>query len=89
MPGKLYDGRDVTTPKNGVPKNSQAYCDGMYYRASDSAVNVPKQNNPHQAGSEAAAAWDAGWDDAHAQVGGDLTQDTAGPCGLAGMSVVT
>ena len=88
MAGKMYDGRDVTTARNGVPNNSKAYCEGMWYRAGDTALNRPKVNNPHQPGSEAATAWDAGWDVADAAGGGQLGKDEAGPCGGAGTAVL-
>jgi hypothetical protein len=80
MAGSLYDGRDVTRAKNGVKNNSKAYCEGITYRASDSAANAPKDDNPHQVGSEAAEAWDAGWDAADAAAGGQMGKGTSGPC---------
>lgn len=85
MAGKLYDGRDVTTPKNGVKKNTKAYCEGMSYRATGTAVQAPKVNNPHLAGSEAATAWDAGWDTADNNAGGTISKADAGPCGAGGV----
>ncbi len=88
MPGKLYDGRDVTTVKNGVPQNSKAYCEGALYRTQDTAANHPKTDNPHQSGSELATAWDAGWDLADTYAGSTIPGGgVEGPCALEGIAV--
>jgi len=55
MAGQKCDGRAVTAPKNAKIKNSKALCDGALARTLEVTPT-----NPHQAGSETAAAWDAG-----------------------------
>lgn len=89
MPGKLYDGRDVTTAKNGVPNNSRAFCDGALYRCGDTAANRPITDVTkfHQAGSEAATAWEAGWNLTDGYAGSVVPINVEGPCGLRGKAV--
>ena len=82
MPGQLCTG---TTIKNGTIRDSKAFCEGMAYRTTGSAVAAPKANNPHAAGSDAAIAWDNGWDIADA-AGGSTIGD-AFCCALRGASV--
>lgn len=87
MPGKQYDGRGLDEAKNGVTNNSKAYCEGMQYRTTGTAAAKPITDNPHQAGSEAETAWDAGWNAADAKAAGTLTRAEAGPCALGGVAV--
>lgn len=87
MAGQLCDGRLATDAKNGVIQNSKAYCEGMSYRASDTALNAPITDNPHESGSEAADAWDAGWTVADDAAGGAIDKDSAGCCAAAGLAV--
>jgi hypothetical protein len=41
--------------------SANAFSEGIYYRASDTAANVPISDNPHEVGSENHDAWDRGW----------------------------
>lgn len=76
MSGKLCTG--ATTNSSGTLKSSKAFCEGMAYRASDTVLSVPKTANPHAVGSDAATAWDLGWDFATASAGS--VPDTSGTC---------
>ena len=88
MAGKLYDGRnEVSDAKNGVPKNSQAYCDGIVYRSGGTALQRPKTDNPNQPGSEQATAWDAGWDLADFNAGSQIPKGSGGPCAVEGITI--
>ena len=59
MSGKLCTG--ATTNNAYLPKNSRAYCEGIDYRMSGTAIAKPITDNPHEADSEAADAWGLGW----------------------------
>lgn len=87
MPGKLYDGRDKSNAKNGVPQHAKGFCEGMAYRASGTETTRPKSNNPHQSGSELAAAWDNGWDTAESAKGSTLTREIAQNCSMGDVTV--
>jgi len=85
MAGEQFDGNTV---RNFKPNDSKAYCDGMAYRASGSALGKPITGNPEDGlGSDYEAAWDAGWAAADAQAAGTISIDEAGCCNLAGTSV--
>ncbi|GAG13506.1 unnamed protein product [marine sediment metagenome] len=85
MAGEQFDGSD---PRNFVPKNSQAFCDGMRHRAADTAANNPLTDNPEDGlGSDFESAWDAGWAAADDEAGGSISKDEAGCCNLAGTAV--
>ena len=79
MPGNLCDGH---TGRNGKVKDSKAYCEGMAYRQSGIGTDVPVTDNPHEAGSDAATAWDAGWNAADAYSDGVMPQDAMGCCSI-------
>lgn len=70
MAGKLCFGSDYNNAGAGHIRSSVAFCEGVAYRASGTALAAPKTDNPHVSGSEAADAWDAGWDAADADAGG-------------------
>lgn len=78
MPGKLCTG--ATTNSTGTLKSSKAFCEGMAYRASGTAIAKPKVDNPHVAGSDAATAWDLGWDFAEAGKSASVPLDTSATC---------
>lgn len=78
MAGKLCFGSEYNNAGAGQLKDSKAFCEGMAYRASDTAILAPKADNPHPAASEAALAWNLGWDFATANVG--TVPDTSGTC---------
>lgn len=79
MPGLLCTG---ATLKDANVKNSKAYCEGMAYRQSDTALNAPKEDNPHAAGSDASDAWDTGWGVADAAAGGNMSKADLGCCSV-------
>lgn len=67
MPGKLCFGETLNNA--GELRSSKAFCEGRDYRAQGTAIAFPKNSNPHEATSEAATAWDLGWDNAEAGAG--------------------
>jgi len=84
MSGKLCFG--ATAPQNnagaGRIRTSNAFCEGINYRASGTAVAKPAADNPHESGSDAWNAWDDGWDLANAATGGTLgAQGCCAPTG--------
>lgn len=72
--------------KTANSRESKAYCEGMAYRASDTAANAPITDNPHNAG-DMKDAWDAGWDVADAAAGGAIGKVEAGCCAMRGAAV--
>lgn len=75
--GNLCDG--VATNHQKQLKNSRAYCEGVDYRFEGTAAQRPITGNPEDGiGSEAEAAWDAGWTDAHGD--GLGANGTVEPC---------
>ena len=76
------------TIKSADSRLSKAYCEGMAYRASDTALNAPKTDNPFATTNESenSVAWDAGWDAADG-AGGTITGAIAGCCALRGATV--
>lgn len=79
MAGDLCDGH---ANRNGKVKDSKAFCEGMAYRQTDFGDVATKAANPHEAGSDAAAAWDAGWDAAEASAGGEMPVADMGCCNI-------
>jgi len=70
MAGEQFNG---TLIRNFKPKESAAFCEGMAYRLSGTAIGAPIVDNPYSdpdGGIE--AAWDAGWNSANADTGGAL-----------------
>lgn len=60
MAGKLCTG--AVTNNGFLPKESKAFCEGMFFRASGTASAKPITGNPEDGvGSQAETAWDAGW----------------------------
>lgn len=87
MPGKFCNGKPTEQP---FVKESQAYCEGMAYRAGGTAVQRPVTDDPY--GNDRpveSAAWIRGWSaaEAVAQGSGTITGADAGCCGLRGLSV--
>lgn len=78
MAGKKCNGVDSYSAVK--VQNSKAFCEGMAYRASDTALNAPVTDNPHEAGSEAATCWAAGWDVAALSAGGNISKADLGCC---------
>ena len=86
MAGEQFDG--AGTIRKFVPKNSQAFCDGMRHRSQGTAVGFPITDNPEDGvGSDFETAWDAGWNAAHAQAGGAINSDEAECCDLNGATI--
>jgi len=84
MSGKLCFG--ASAPQNnagsGRIRTSNAFCEGINYRASGTALEKPSDDNPHVADSDAWDAWDDGWDLANAAAGGVLgAQGCCAPTG--------
>ena len=86
MAGQLCAGSTQTT-KNADPVNSKAFCEGMAYRASDTALNAPVTDNPHEANSDASVSWIDGWDVAEAAAGGNIGKAEAACCAMEGVAV--
>ena len=78
MAGKLCFGSAYNNAGAGNLEQSKAFCEGMGYRAAGTALEKPKEDNPHAAGSESALAWALGWDFSEANVG--TVPDTSGTC---------
>lgn len=72
MAGKLCFGSTYNNAGAARIQDSKAFCEGAAYRATDTALNAPITDNPHESGSEAADAWDAGWTAADGAAGGEL-----------------
>ena len=73
MSGKMCFGSSYANAGAGHLRSSKAFCEGMAYRAEGTAAAQPKANNPHVSGSEAAVAWDLGWDFTDAAAGGEIS----------------
>jgi len=84
MAGQLCWGVAI---KSSDKRDTKAYCEGMAYRASDTALNAPITDNPHEAGSSAAVGWDAGWDIADGAAGSTISNLEAGCCAMRGAAV--
>ena len=78
MAGKLCYGSAYNNAGAGTLRSSKSFCEGINYRAGGTLLGRPKVDNPHLAGSDAALAWNLGWDFAEASSGGAL--DTRGTC---------
>jgi hypothetical protein len=83
----LCAGQKTDAPKNGVAKNSKAFCEGMAYRASATVLSVPVTDNPHSADSDAGIAWIAGWDVSDNAAGGLIGKSDIGCCAMGGIIV--
>lgn len=78
MSGKLCFGSNYANAGAGHLQSSKAFCEGMQYRADGTAALKPKASNPLPSSSEAAGAWDRGWDFADDEAGGTI--DTSATC---------
>jgi len=86
MAGKLCFGSTYNNAGSGHLRSSKSFCEGMGYRASGTAAAKPKTDNPHVTGSDAALAWNLGWDFATAASGGTI--DSTGTCCAVGGTVL-
>ena len=84
MAGKMCFGSTYNNAGAGHLRSSKAFCEGIEYRTGGTAVARPKADNPHQSGSDAADAWDTGWDIAQAAAGGSVTPSSAPCCAVGG-----
>jgi len=82
MSGKLCFGIPYNNAGAGHLRSSKAFCEALNYRASGTALQRPKADNPHADGSDANASWDLGWDIANTSAGGSVAN--LGCCGLIG-----
>ena len=78
MPGYLCTG--VSTDIGFLPKESKAYSEGVYYRASGTLLGKPKTDNPHPVGTSCHNAWDAGWQIADDQAPAGTLSPSDAPC---------
>ena len=83
MAGKMCTGKNENSSFN--PNQSRAYCEGMTYRASGTALEKPVFDNPQPAGSEANAAWTRGWNVANGNTGGFISKADLGCCASVGL----
>ena len=60
-------------------KETKAFSEGIYWRASGTIITAPITSNPHEAASDAGVAWQAGWNVANAAFSGTISQADA-PC---------
>ena len=86
MPGKFCTG--AVTNNAYLLVETKAFCEGLNYRAGGTLLGRPKTDNQHAAGSEAAEAWDRGWETADAAAPlGTITPSDA-PCCAVPTNVV-
>ena len=77
MSGKLCTGDANNNAANF--RSSRAFCEGLAFRALGTALEQPLNANPHVLGSEAFAAWQAGWAVTNAAAGSTVNKANA-PC---------
>jgi len=77
MAGKMCFGSKYNNAGSGHLKSSKAYCEGIDHRIATNGASI--DDNPHESGSEAAAAWDFGWSAAQESSAGTLPK-TEGMC---------
>lgn len=78
MSGQLDFGATFNNAGAAYADTAKAFSEGIYYRAGGTLAGRPKANNPHEAGSRDADAWDRGWDVADAVApAGTIAQSSA------------
>jgi len=80
MAGKLCIGEHANNIGAGHLSASKAYCEGMAFRASGTALEKPVQSNPHKTSSEDWRAWNFGWSKADSNAGGSISKADLGCC---------
>lgn len=89
MAGQMSFGKIYNNAGAGNFREGRAFAEGIQFRASGTLVGAPKSANPLPTGSEAAEAWDAGWDFAEAGKSGSVPLDTSAlsvaPVGLVAL----
>jgi len=80
---ELYSGVAI---KKFDPRAAKAFCDGMAYRQSDTALNAPSTDNPFDVTIEfdCYEGWAKGWNEADALAGGNLTVQNNRSCNVTG-----
>lgn len=73
MSGQLDFGINFNNAGAGHISAGNAFSEGIYHRAADTAANNPITDNPHEVGSEDRDAWDRGW----------TVADSASPAAIA------
>jgi len=85
MPGEQFDGDDI---RKFIPKDSEAFCDGMTHRQGGTLIGRPITDNPFDnEGNAREAAWDAGWTVSDDAAGGTIGATDAACCPLIGAAV--
>jgi len=79
MAGQMCSGHEL---KNGDPRESKAYCEGMFHRSTGTALAAPITDNPHVLGSDAFTAWAAGWTVADDAAGDVIAVADQGCCSV-------
>ena len=85
MAGQMSFGSSYNNAGAGRYRDGRAFGEGVMYRASGTAAAKPKANNPLDAGSEAALAWNLGWDLAEANAGGTISKADLGSLAPVGV----
>ena len=83
-PGKNYTGKKDNNAGNS--SNAKSFCEGLQYRADTNGATIG--DNPHEAGSESADAWDRGWAVGQGAVGGFVDPAEAPNCAVPQNQIV-
>ena len=84
MAGKLCFGSTYNNAGAGNLRESKSFCEGVSYRAKGTELTNPITDNPHVTGSEAADAWDAGWNAANDEAGNATSIGCCAATGIIG-----
>ena len=85
MPGTYCNGKPEEQP---FVKESQAFCEGMLYRAGGTGAERPVTDDPFGNDSPTeSAAWVRGWGVADAAAGGTISATDAGCCAARDLAV--
>lgn len=84
--GKFCYGEPTNNAGAARLSQSNAFCEGLAYRASGTALGAPITDNPHISGSPDADAWDAGWNVGNDSTG-TVSREDAGCCATATISL--
>jgi len=87
MAGKMCTGAATNNSYN--LKETKAFSEGVYYRASGTLLGRPVTDNPHVATSDAGVAWIDGWTVADDVAPAGTIAQTDAPCVAVPTNVVT
>ena len=88
MAGKICVGSATNNSGASNLRSSKAFCEGLNWRAQGTAAAYPITDNPFDGdGSEAEAAWDAGWTVANGAAGGTITASDAPCCAVTAATI--